>query len=141
MKEPTRIRTVRAPMMRQRRRGEAGPQNCPQSQATSESTSSTHRTCMCFSTGRMESRYRAVPSRKKPRTRSKTFIQLPGRGRMRASWGQMLNRMYGRAMPRPTAQKTTIRTSNGWVKAQPSTPPSSGPLHGVARKVETRPVR
>ena len=30
---------------------------------------------------------------------------------------------------------------SGWVKAHPSTPPSSGPLHGVARNVETRPVK
>ena len=56
-------------------------------------------------------------------------------------FGQMQNNRYGRAMPTPTAQNTTMRISRGWVNAQPSTPPSRGPLHGVAKKVETSPVR
>ncbi len=82
-----------------------------------------------------------MPSKKKPATRSKTDIQGPGRGKIRVMCGQMQNSTYGSAMPSPTAQNTTMSISRGWVNAQPSTPPSRGPLHGVARKVETRPVR
>ena len=53
----------------------------------------------------------------------------------------MVKIIYGNAIPRPTDQKTAIRMISGWVKAQASTAPSRGPLHGVARKVETRPVK
>ena len=44
------------PATLRRRGGAETPQNCPQSQAHSETSNRTLSTCMCFSTGRMESR-------------------------------------------------------------------------------------
>ena len=43
-------------------------------------------------------------------------------------------------MPRPAAAKTMKSTGNGCNTAQPSTPPSKGPPHGVARSVAISPA-
>ena len=44
-------------------------------------------------------------------------------------------------MPHPVARKTSSGTGNGCRIVQANTPPSSDPLHGVARIVAAKPVR
>ena len=71
----------------------------------------------------------------------KVFIQAPGRGRKRVSAGAKDSTRIGKAMPKPSERNTSIATTQGWVRANPSAGPMNGAVQGVATMVANTPVK
>ena len=94
----------------------------------------------CKKTGKRENKYSAVPKRKNARIFSMTKSQFPALGIKAAKRGFTAKHKYGTAMPSPMHRKTSTMTKKGWVSTKPKTPPSKGPLQGVAKIVVRNPL-
>ena len=95
----------------------------------------------CKKSGKRENKYNAVPKRKNASIFSMAISQVPAFGMNRISRGLYAKENRAKPCPSPCTKIQAKPQKNGCNTVKPSTPPRSGPLHGVAKIVAKKPLK